>query len=379
MRQQLIMDKMGCYFLLLSVVLYNSQGVLIPLFLGQVFLMLIILISFFYIFKLALTRTRFPKIMVPWSLFICMNIVGFILYNDLSEFEILKGVLLNFLPFFAFYYFAEKKILTSNLLVLVFLIFLPVFIIKFNQTLLELILQKNRLEVVNNTVYLFIGLLPFPFLFKKKAFALIALLILWYFMVQSAKRGAIVCGGIAIMLFVIQNLYNSKGKIGVKQYVLSISLFLIITYFGYNFYQKNQFLIGRMENMISGNSSGRDSLINSILGAWYNSENLFHYLFGLGYNSSRIASGMGSHNDWVDILASFGIVGLLVYLAIYKEFVVQIFQKGWARDKRIVLILVFCIAIITSLTSRWYSSTFSYMQILIIPYIIAHRPKGNLK
>lgn len=367
-------DKILFTVLLISIILYYSQGVLIPFGgIGQVFLLLIYAISIFYLIKLLLRKKRFSEFMIVWVLFMSMNVVAFLLYNDYSEFAILKGVLLNFLPFFAFYYFSEKKILTSKVLVIVFSILLSIFIIKFNQSIMELRFERNKDEVVENTIYLFIGLLPFAFMFKKKIFSLISLLVIWYFMVQSAKRGAIVCGAIALVLFAIQTIYTSKDKIDIKQYIIVILLFSAITYFGYRFYQDNPFLIERMGKILDGDSAGRDRLIKNIFNTWYDSDNVFNYLFGFGYNSSQLISGMDSHNDWIDILASFGLVGLVIYFSIYRLLFLQILRKGWPLDKKIILLLVLCIALVTSLTSRWYWGAFGFMQILIIPYLLSDK------
>jgi hypothetical protein len=230
-------------------------------------------------------------------------------------------------------------------------------------------------DVVDNTVYLFIGLLPFVFLFRKKLLSLLFLMIIWFFMIQSAKRAAILCGIAALALIVFEYLYTSEGKSKIKRYIVSIFLLFVIGYFGYDLYQQNQFLIGRMESMLGGESSGRDYLIETLLEVWYQSDSLIPYLFGYGYNASSLYTVHVSHNDWVDMLVSFGLMGLLIYLALFRLLLLQVFQKNWSGDKKVILLLVLCIALITSLTSRWYWSSFAYMQILILPYLLATHEK----
>jgi len=194
-------------------------------------------------------------------------------------------------------------------------------------------------------------------------------------MVESAKRAAIICRGITIVLFFVHSIYTSKGKIKIRQYAISIILFIAISYFAYEFYENNQFLIERMQNMMEGDSSGRDNLVETLWQKWYYSDNYFSYLFGFGYNSSQIITTHASHNDWVDILASYGLVGFVMYLILFLLFFSQIFHKEWSKDKRIVFMLIFCIAAITSLTSRWYWGSFGYMPMIILPYLLANKQK----
>lgn len=377
MNWQRIRDKVYCYTLLVLIALYYSQGVLLPggEAIGQVLLVIIFIISFYYLVKMLLSKNKFTSFMKIWLFFMIMYIFYFLLYDNYAQYSILKMVLLNFLPFFPFYYFSERGVLTHKHLIAFFLILLPVLILKFNQSIHALRLERMSDEVVDNTVYLFIGLLPFVFLFRKKLYSFLLLMIIWYFMIQSAKRAAILCGAVALALIVFDYLYASENRSKIGRYIVAVFLLFAVGYFGYDLYEQNQFLIERMQQMLGGDSSGRDNLIETLFGVWYNSDSLLPYLFGYGYNASGLYSIHVSHNDWIDMLISFGLFGLLVYFALFRLLFLQIFQKDWSKDKKIILILVVCIAIITSLTSRWYWSTFAYMQILILPYLLATHKK----
>lgn len=371
MNLQRFFDKASCYTLLLLIILYYSQGVLIPEGgIGQIILIIIFIISFLYLIKMLLMKEKFNSFLRIWLFFLFIYIVYFIIYGDFSEFNLLKMVLLNFLPFFPFYYFSQKGLLTRKHLLTFFIILLPVFIIKFQQSLAALRIERMRDEVVDNTVYLFIGLLPFTFLFRNKLLSIFFLIVIWFFMIQSAKRAAIVCGGIALMLIVFDYMSSLKST-SIKRYFYAIVFLGIIGYFGYDFYEKNEYLISRMQDAAGGDTSGRDYLISTLFGFWMQSDSAFRYLFGFGYNSSGLYSTHVSHNDWIDMLISFGFLGLFLYFNLFRLLFLQLFRKNWIGNKRIILILFICIALITSLTSRWYWSSFAFMQILILPYLLA--------
>ncbi len=379
MNSQRTRDKVICYLLLLMIVGYYSQSLVFsegsPI--GQGFLAVIFLLSFIYLFKLLRIRNKFTNFMKIWLFFIVMYLFYFLLYGNFADYSIVKMVLLNFLPFFPFYYFSEKEILTRKHLIAFFLFVLPVFILQFNRSIHQLRLEEMREEVVDNTVYLFIGLLPFVFLFRNKLLSFLFLMIIWFYMIQSAKRAAIVCGIAALVLIVFEYLYASEGKAKIKRYFVSIVLLIAVGYYGYGLYVQNQYLMERMALMMEGYSSGRDVLIETLFGVWFQSDRLIPYLFGFGYNASSLHTVHVSHNDWVDMLVSFGLMGIIVYFTLFRLLFMQLLRKGWAREKKIILILVLSIAIITSLTSRWYWSSFAYMQMLILPYLLATYNKNK--
>jgi hypothetical protein len=368
-------DRLSCWVLLCCVVLYFSQQIILPFEgVGQVLLVVIYGISFLYFIKLMISKEKFHRIMKIWVILLMMNLFGYLFSSNHSDFEILKAVLLNFLPFFPFYYFSKKNILSNKHIVGVFFVLLPIFILKFQRSTRILEIEKFNDDFVDNTVYFFIGLLPFIFFIKNKIVAFLSLMVIWFFMVQSAKRGAILAGIITIIFYFIHNLYTADKKASMRTFIM-LFLFIGFSFFGYSLYMENEFLLNRMDDMLEGDSSGRDFIaINAFL-TWYQSDNIFAILFGLGYNSIKSITGHVSHNDWVDMLTSYGLFGFMLYSSIFIIFTKEILKKDWIIDKKIVLILFFFIAFISSMTSRWYWCNFAYTQMIILPYILATKNK----
>jgi len=361
--------------MIISTLFYFSQGVVLPEgeIIGVIFLFIILLISFFYLIKVLINKELFKGITKVWFLFLLVDVFYFIFtanYKKEADINIFKMVLLNFLPFFPALYFAKLKILNRKILLLFFTLSLPIFIIKFRISFYVLQFLQNRDEVVDNTVYLLIGLLPFAFFFKKKILSISSLLVIWFFMVQSSKRAAIVSGILAILLFLYQVIFASKYKYKIKAYFIAILLTIGITYFAYNFYSENEYLSKRMELMVSGDSTGRDELIDLHYRRWYASNSVIVYIFGLGYNSIMMFNELGAHNDWMDVLGSFGVFGLLIYLILWYYLVRELFKGKWDKNKKIIMILFLGISFIASLFFRWYNSPFPFMNFLILPYLI---------
>ncbi len=373
-------NRVTCASLLTIVVLYFSQETIIAsAILGRILLVLIYGISFSYLIKMTISSEKFHRIMKLFILFLILNFFGYLFSNDYSDFNIFKNVFLNFLPFFPFYYFARNNILTSKEISVVFFVLLPIFIIQFYQSTQNLKFDKfNDDYIVNNKVYLFIGLLPIVFLIKNRIIAIFSLMVTWFYIVQSAKRAAVLIGLVSFLLFVFYNFRRSDTKKEKFRILNGLVRFLLISgaiFFGYRFFTENDFLITRMNEMLDGDSSGRDVIALEAFQKWYNSDNVLNYLFGFGYNSVLHITGHVSHNDWLDMIVSYGIFGLFLYSSIYIVLIQEILSKDWIMEKNRILILLFAIAIITSMTSRWYWSNFAYANMIILPYLLATKNK----
>ena len=77
------------------------------------------------------------------------------LLGEIDYFGQLQSILFNMLPFYCFYYFSRKGVLTKNHIICV-LFLLPVFIFKFNESVTETLNSiRNNYNVVENTIYMF--------------------------------------------------------------------------------------------------------------------------------------------------------------------------------------------------------------------------------
>jgi len=358
--------------------LYFAQSVIFGV--GAIYsrLLLVIILggSAVYFIKVFLNRRYITNTVKIWTVFLLVNTLFFIFtgdFNNISDFNIYKTVLLNFLPFYAFYYFAKKKILTKKILLLFFAIALPLFIMQFIDSLTTLQIERNREDVVSNAIYIFIGLLPFAFFFKNKLLSVASLLLIWFFMVQSNKRAAIVAGIFAILIFIYQTFFVSKFKYKIHTFFIGLFVLIGVTYVGIKVYEENEFLQYRMKLAFSGDLSGRDRIIDTHFNTWYYSDSFSTLFFGLGYNSSSRLVDLAAHNDWMDMLGSFGLFGLFIYLLLWYYVTNEIFTGNWDKNKKVIMILYLGLSFMASQFFRWYCSPFSFMNYMILPYLIANK------
>ena len=125
--------------------------------------------------------------------------------------------------------------------------------------------------------------------------------------ITSASRTAIICIVLATIIFILFNLKNGKR----------ICLGVIIALIAYNIaeaYGMFDFLVERftLSNIIGAN--GRKGIWERYLTEFF-SGNILQILFGRGMVGRNVI-GHISHNNFIGILFSFGIVGELIYFAI---------------------------------------------------------------
>lgn len=376
MELKINIDKINCGLILILFILYYTQSIFFSGgVIGPSMAILIAVISASYLFKIIIKGMKMNSFAKLWLLFLLYQSIIYLLSGNYSRnFGIFQRMLLNTLPFFAFYYFITKGILTIKHFNYFLVAALPLFILNFYKTYFFLQDYKNAENVVvTAAAYMFIGLLPFAFMLRNKLLALLSLLTIWYFLLQSNKKAAVFCGILALSFLVFQNLILIKRQFNLRNVIFSIAVISSLGYYSYNSYMQNEFLQKRMDRLLESGDNVREDIVEKTFNVWYGSNEFSTYLFGLGYDSSRDVTGISSHNDVVDAITSFGLIGFLLYVLIFYSLVKLTLKKGWNNDKRIIMYVFLGIALITSLSNRWYTNAFPFMITMFLPYLLLTR------
>ena len=131
----------------------------------------------------------------------------------------------------------------------------------------------------------------------------------------SMKRGAL----IVLSLMVIFG-FLAEGVLrgAVRRWLVKLTLFWL--FFGLGLYAADRlsggFLTSRfsLDQLTSG--SGRTILYTTAFSDIF-SRGLVDFLIGMGSGSSVATLGTGVHNEWLEFLYSFGLIGVLLYAMLY--------------------------------------------------------------
>lgn len=372
------------FLYLALLILYFSQGILYASGsrLSQISLLLIFIISIIYLLKCFSIQNK-GLFYSAWTTLLILNIMGFvftgILYNPV-HFGMLKGILLSSLPFYPIYYYSNKKIIKSKDLIIFFFIMLPVAIMQFylnqKQILQERLSDNN--DVVNNIAYFFVGLLPYIFLIRKnKILSIISFLISLFFIIQGAKRGAVIVAFICTFFFLYYQLRAIEGKKRLWSYITVIAGIVLIIYYAYFFYSSNEYLISRMEFLDYEGGSGRNTIYKNIFNKWYYSDNFINFLFGYGFAGSLKLSGMNllAHNDWLELVSNFGILGVTLYMLLFYSAINTLVKSKWRTEKKILFCAIITMWFVTSIFSMGYTSTDGYLRAIMLAYLLGNNEK----
>src|SRR5699024_5281229 len=117
--------KILCLLMLILVFVYYSQGVLYPngTLLSSVALISLLLISslYFILFRI-FYRDKLNVFIKAWTGLLVVNIAYFFWDGSLKYLGEFQAVLLNMLPFYAFYIFADKGVLKRKHLIWFFVV-----------------------------------------------------------------------------------------------------------------------------------------------------------------------------------------------------------------------------------------------------------------
>ena len=183
----------------------------------------------------------------------------------------------------------------------------------------------------SNEVFYIATLLPIAFFEKKKWLKYIYLTVGFILVLYSFKRSALLY---TIVVYTIALYYdffkNKKVSIVKKISSITILLFGVICIYNYIDEQTDGHITERIEAISEDGGSGRDEAYEMVLER-YQEQDFPSQMLGKGFNgvireykiavsSNRDFHYISAHNDFLEMLADFGIVGLLLYLVIIYQF-----------------------------------------------------------
>lgn len=190
----------------------------------------------------------------------------------------------------------------------------------------------------SNEVFYIATLMPLAFLQKKKWLKYLYLTIGLIMVLYSFKRSALLY---SVAMYAIALYYDFfKGKtISFATKVMCIVALVVSVFFIYNYIdeQTDGHITKRIESSAEDGGSGRDEAYSLVIDK-YASLDFPSQFLGVGFNgvirgykiavsSNQDFHYISAHNDFLEMLADFGVVGLIIYLIIVYQFYLCI-RKG---------------------------------------------------
>lgn len=371
--------------LFVLIALYFAQGSVYKegTLVSQGSLLVLIVISLIYFIKSLMLKVDKSLFFKSWSALFLLNLIGYLFSSDYFNpiyFNLMKSVSISLLIFYPFYYYAHTGVLRTKQLKWFLILMTPILILKWNFEQ-NFLISEGYTTLVNNSTYLFVFFIPYVFLFPKQNVQSIVgtllLLLLFYFIIIGSKRGAFINGCIGVLFYIYYQFQSIQKKHLLKGFVFASIGMLLLSFFSYKFFLGNETLISRLISIQEGSGSGREYIFFNILNKWYKSDNIIHLLFGYGFGSSVFMSGTGNyaHNDWLELLSNFGMLGVIIYLILFYSAFRIIKKEKWELDKKTLLLTIMCIWFVTTLFSMHYNSIDSSIHSVLLGYLFGSKSK----
>lgn len=170
-------------------------------------------------------------------------------------------------------------------------------------------------------VYSFLSIMPLLILLKKQQILQLALLcVLIVYLILSAKRGPIILGSVCSIVVVWSAFYNCSIK---KKFVyVLVFICILIGLYEFITYQLNSspYFAYRVEQTLSGYTSGRDDYAKRVFDYYINSTSTTQFFFGIGAQGTLSVNESYAHNDWLAILLEQGVAGFILFLLSWLSF-----------------------------------------------------------
>ena len=373
--------------LLLLVVLftvYYLQGALYPS--GSIVsqgILLIYLLFGIYCFVKAFSNRATPSCVMIWSAFFLMQGLCFLIspkevvgmkneaVGRVATFNQFKEIATFMLTLLIGYYYSYRNKTSEKYIFWFGIIFFLSSIVQYYYSHSQLMMKYGE-ETTNNAGYTMLTVVPYlPIVFKRKRIlGIIMAVVIVAFVMWSAKRGALMClaGAALFALFY----YLKTQKVRLKT-ILGITLLLLVAgYFVYQQYLDNEYLQYRMEATMEGKSSNRDVAYSQLFNHWLNETNPLLFLFGNGTAQTITVWGNYGHNDWLELLIDNGLVGALVYFAMFVATISYIRKARLSKLNKMSAYLCVLILFMQSCFSMGFSDGGSGVYILLLGVIIGN-------
>ncbi len=196
-----------------------------------------------------------------------------------------------------------------------FISFLFLFLFYLQNHYVELLMED---DVVTNASYTILYMLPLLLCSKKKVIRIVAIILTVVAVLLSIKRGSISALSVGLLVYfyiVLFKLMSNKSKL-LKIIILCLVCYVFYEFLLYFNTLSDDSILNRFSSIVDDKGSGRLDIFKHTL-EMIQGSSLLEVIFGHGWNMVIVDSTLGfsAHNDHLEILYDFGLIGYVLYLS----------------------------------------------------------------
>lgn len=202
-------------------------------------------------------------------------------------------------------------------------------------------LDENNAVAGFNSIYNILLLFPFIFLIQNKLHVLMLTLLPLSSFVISTKSTCI----LSAIMVLCYYLYTTFKNLKMSKKVVFIIIGIALLFLFFQFFNFSDTILSLQEDVDSG-GNGRTDIASRVLDKFFNESSFFEILVGHGSDAIAKALKIGAHNDFLETLYNYGLVGIGIFFYFWYNLIKNIkLLRCNSEVKRayiISLIVFFC-------------------------------------
>lgn len=169
----------------------------------------------------------------------------------------------------------------------------------------------------NNLVFYLLCLVPYAFLIQNSLIKHTFIIVMFILVIITLKRSALISICIIILLYIVTILKTTSSRkkfryIAIISVIIFASLFVVNTYLG----SVVDRAITRVSSISEDQGTGRIPLYYDVITNMVDRNDPGTWVFGNGIGSIRDTRHTNAHNDALQMLYEYGIIGMLLYFVL---------------------------------------------------------------
>ena len=200
-----------------------------------------------------------------------------------------------------------------------------------------------------NSIYLVLSTFPFVFLISNNKLKFFLLILPIMAFIMSGKTTCIASSLLCTAYFFFSTIMHSNSKI--KIFMMVIIVFYVIFYIGDSFVNFGSLLEGISLDLDSG-GNGRINIIKNVL-THYMNKGIINQILGSGFFAVATDTKLSAHNDFLEVLYDYGVVGLILFLVFWYQLIKKRKQQPSGTNIHVVYDISLIIYICSCLASNF--------------------------
>lgn len=268
--------------------------------------------------------------------------------------------------------------ISRNTLISIVLVYIVLVEINYWRAMIFDFSNPNKDHVVTSVYYLIVAI-PFVLLMENKTLKKTVMAVIIISVVWSFKRSAALVLFVCFIGLFLANWKNLQQK--QKKLFFVVSFFALVSIIFLPMLLKNvdSNVLNVWTSRLYSGADSRTDIYSEVLRI-FSGSNILNQLFGHGQNATVMYtySGLSAHNDYIEMLFDYGIVGLMLFMSflinLYKTYIyITDVDDKHLRDGFVFALGIFIVASIPSHMLTY--GTYFLLVILYIGYAIGESNK----